>query len=125
MTYTEMIIDEKVKETKDLSDFELQDLVLETGNEYFETEIEIYQQRKIDKYDKRYPVYYKLTYEYEDIEVAGVTIRQAYENLYEEFLKLIYADGLKEEYEALEEFERQQIRKYNVESSSVPLGKVS
>ena len=120
-----MIIDEKVKETKDLSDFELQDLVLETGNEYFETEIEIYQQRKIDKFDKRYPVYYKLTYEYENIEVAGVTIRQAYENLYEEFLKLIYADGLKEEYEALEEFERQQIRKYNVESSGVPLGKVS
>ena len=125
MTYTEMIIDEKVKETKDLSDFELQDLVLETGNEYFETEIEILMQRKIDKYDKRYPVYYKLTYEYEDIEVAGVTIRQAYENLYEEFLKLVYADGLTEEYEQLEEFERQQIRKYNVESSGIPLGKVS
>lgn len=125
MTYTEMIIDEKVKETRKLTDFELQDLVLETGNEYFETEIEIYQQRKIDKFDKRYPVYYKLTYEYENIEVAWVTIRQAYENLYEEFLKLIYADGLKEEYEALEEFERQQIRKYNVESSGVPLGKVS
>ena len=125
MTYTEMIIDEKVKETRNLSDFELMDLVHETGNEYFETEIEILMQRKIDKYDKRYPVYYKLTYEYEDIEVAGVTIRQAYENLYEEFLKLVYADGLTEEYEQLEEFERQQIRKYNVESSGVPLGKVS
>lgn len=125
MTYTEMIIDEKVKETRKLTDFELQDLVLETRNEYFETEIEIYQQRKIDKFDKRYPVYYKLTYEYEDIEVEGVTIRQAYENLYEKFLRLIYADGLKEEYEALEEFERQQIRKYNIESSGVPLGKVS
>ena len=125
MTYTEMIIDEKVKETRNLSDFELMDLVHETGNEYFETEIEILMQRKIDKYDKRYPVYYKLTYEYEDIEVAGITIRQAYENLYEEFLRLVYADGLTEEYEILEEFERQQIRKYNVESSGVPLGKVS
>ena len=125
MTYTEMIIDEKVKETRNLSDFELMDLVHETGNEYFETEIEILMQRKIDKYDKRYPVYYKLTYEYEDIEVAGITIRQAYENLYEEFLRLVYADGLTEEYEILEEFERQQIRKYNVESFGVPLGKVS
>ena len=125
MTYTEMIIDEKVNETRELTDFELQDLVLEIGNEYFETEIEILQQRKIDKYDKKYPVYYKLVYEYEDIEVVGVTLRQAYENLYEEFLKLIYADGLIEEYEQLEEFERQQIRKYNVENSGVPLGKVS
>ena len=125
MTYTEMIIDEKVKETRKLTDFELQDLVLETGNEYFETEIEILQQRKIDKYDKRYPTYYRLSYEYEDIEVCGVTLRQAYENLYEEFLKLVYADGLKEEHEQLKEFERQQIRKYNVESSGVPLGKVS
>ena len=125
MTYTEMIIDEKVKETRKLTDFELQDLVLETGNEYFECEIEISQQRKIDKNSKKYPVYYKLVYEYEDIEVVGVTLRQAYENLYEEFLKLVYADGLKEEYEILEEFERQQIRKYNVENSGVPLGKVS
>ena len=125
MTYTEMIIDEKVKETRNLSEFQLMDLVHETGNEYFETEIEILMQRKIDKYDKRYPVYYKLTYEYEDIEVAGVTIRQAYENLYEEFLKLVYADGLTEEYEQLEEFERQQIRKYNVANSGVPLGRVS
>lgn len=124
MTYTEMIIDEKVKETRNLSDFELQDLVLETGNEYFETEIEILQQRKIDRTSKKYPVYYKLVYEYEDIEVVGVTLRQAYENLYEEFLKLVYADGLKEEYEQLEEFERQQIKKYNIESSGVPLGKV-
>ena len=120
-----MIIDEKVKETRNLSEFQLMDLVHETGNEYFETEIEILMQRKIDKYDKRYPVYYKLTYEYEDIEVAGVTIRQAYENLYEEFLKLVYADGLTEEYEQLEEFERQQIRKYNVANSGVPLGRVS
>lgn len=125
MTYTEMIIDEKVKETRKLTEFQLMDLVHETGNEYFESEIEISLQRKTDKYDKRYPVYYKLTYEYEDIEVAGVTIRQAYENLYEKFLRLIYADGLKEEYEILEEFERQQIRKYNVESSGVSLGKVS
>ena len=46
MTYTEMIIDEKVKETRNLSDFELMDLVHETGNEYFETEIEILMQRK-------------------------------------------------------------------------------
>ena len=125
MTYTEMIIDEKVKETRKLTDFELQDLVLETGNEYFQCEIEISLQIKIDKYDKRYPTYYRLSYEYEDIEVCGVTLRQAYENLYEEFLKLVYADGLKEEHEQLKEFERQQIRKYNVESSGVPLGKVS
>lgn len=125
MTYTEMIIDEKVKETRVLSDFELMDLVHETGNEYFQREIEISLQRKIDKYDKRYPTYYRVPYEYEDIEVCGVTLRQAYENLYEEFLKLVYADGLKEEYEQLKEFERQQIRKYNVESSGVPLGKVS
>ena len=125
MTDTKMIIDEKVKETRKLTEFQLMDLVHETGNEYFESEIEISLQRKTDKYDKRYPVYYKLTYEYEDIEVAGVTIRQAYENLYEEFLRLVYADGLKEEYEILEEFERQQIRKYNVESSGVSLGKVS
>ena len=125
MTYTEIVIDEKVKETRKLTDFQLQDLVLEIGNEYFETEIEILQQRKIDKTSKKYPVYYKLVYEYEDIEVVGVTLRQVYENLYEEFLKLVYADGLKEEYEILEEFERQQIRKYNVESSGVPLGKVS
>lgn len=124
MTYTEMIIDEKVKETRKLTDFQFQDLVLETGNEYFETEIEILQQRKIDRTSKKYPVYYKLVYEYEDIEVVGVTLRQAYENLYEEFLKLVYADSLKEEYEKLEEFERQQIRKYNIESSGVPLGKV-
>lgn len=125
MTYTEMIIDEKVKETRILSDFELMDLVHETGNEYFQREIEISQQRKIDKYDKKYPVYYRLAYEYENIEVCGVTLRQAYENLYEEFLRLVYADGLKEEHEQLKEFERQQIRKYNVESSGVPLGKVS
>ena len=120
-----MIIDEKVKETRKLTDFELMDLVHETGNEYFQCEIEISQQRKTDKYDKKYPVYYRLAYEYEDIEVCGVTLRQAYENLYEEILKLVYADGLKEEHEQLKEFERQQIRKYNVENSSVPLGKVS
>ena len=46
MTYTEIVIDEKVKETRKLTDFQLQDLVLEIGNEYFETEIEILQQRK-------------------------------------------------------------------------------
>lgn len=125
MTYTEMIIDEKVKETRNLSEFQLVDLVHEIGNEYFQCEIEISLQRKIDKYDKRYPTYYRLSYEYEDIEVCGVTLRQAYENLYEEILKLVYADGLKEEHEQLKEFERQQIRKYNVENSSVPLGKVS
>ena len=124
MTYTEMIIDEKVKETRNLSDFELMDLVHETGNEYFETEIEILQQRKIDKTSKKYPVYYKLVYEYEDIEVVGVTLRQVYENLYEEFLKLVYADDLSEEYAQLEEFERQQIKKYNIENSGVSLGKV-
>ncbi len=124
MTYTEMVIDEKIKDTRKLTEFQLIDLVLETGNEYFETEIEILLQRKTDKNSKKYPIYYKLVYEYEDIEVIGVTPRQAYENLYEEFLRLIYADGLTEEYEALEEFERQQIRKYNVESSGVPLGKV-
>ena len=47
-----------------------------------------------------------------------------YENLYEEFLKLVYADDLSEEYAQLEEFERQQIKKYNIENSGVPLGKV-
>lgn len=124
MTYTEIVIDEKVKETRKLTDFQLQDLVLEIGDEYFETEIEILQQRKIDKTSKKYPVYYKLVYEYEDIEVVGVTLRQAYENLYEEFLKLVYADDLSEEYAQLEEFERQQIKKYNIENSGVPLGKV-
>ena len=124
MTYTEIVIDEKVKETRKLTDFQLQDLVLEIGNEYFETEIEILQQRKIDKTSKKYPVYYKLIYEYEDIEVVGVTLRQVYENLYEEFLKLVYADDLSEEYAQLEEFERQQIKKYNIENSGVPLGKV-
>ncbi|MFR9018823.1 MAG: hypothetical protein ACLVH8_03880 [Fusobacterium sp.] len=124
MTYTEIVIDEKVKETRKLTDFQLQDLVLEIGNEYFETEIEILQQRKIDKTSKKYPVYYKLVYEYEDIEVVGVTLRQVYENLYEEFLKLVYADDLSEEYAQLEEFERQQIKKYNIENSGVPLGKV-
>lgn len=124
MTYTEIVIDEKVKETRKLTDFQLQDLVLEIGNEYFETEIEIFQQRKIDKTSKKYPVYYKLVYEYEDIEVVGVTLRQVYENLYEEFLKLVYADDLSEEYAQLEEFERQQIKKYNIENSGVPLGKV-
>ena len=76
MTYTEIVIDEKVKETRKLTDFQLQDLVLEIGNEYFETEIEILQQRKIDKTSKKYPVYYKLVYEYEDIEVVGVTLRK-------------------------------------------------
>ena len=96
MTYTEMIIDEKVKETRNLSEFQLVDLVHEIGNEYFQCEIEISLQRKIDKYDKRYPTYYRLSYEYEDIEVCGVTLRQAYENLYEEILKLVYADGLTE-----------------------------
>lgn len=124
MTYTEMIIDEKVKETRKLTDFELMDLVHETGNEYFQCEIEISQQRKTDKYDKKYPIYYRLAYEYEDIEVVGVTLRQVYENLYEEFLKLVYADDLSEEYAQLEEFERQQIKKYNIENSGVPLGKV-
>lgn len=124
MTYTEIVIDEKVKETRKLTDFQLQDLVLEIGNEYFETEIEILQQRKIDKTSKKYPVYYKLVYEYEDIEVVGVTLRQVYENLYEEFLKLVYADDLSEEYAQLEEFERQQIKKYNIENSGVSLGKV-
>lgn len=124
MTYTEIVIDEKVKETRKLTDFQLQDLVLEIGNEYFETEIEILQQRKIDKTSKKYPVYYKLVYEYEDIEVVGVTLRQVYENLYEEILKLVYADDLSEEYAQLEEFERQQIKKYNIENSGVPLGKV-
>lgn len=103
---TKKEVELKVKEMENMDLEELINLVHEMGNTFFGYDMEITIQRKLDKNDKKHPVYYRLIDWENDYEVSCYNLKDCYIELYQDLLEKIFKEELEEERNEEEERER-------------------